>query len=245
MRRLRSPQIIAHRGAMREAPENTLPAFARALEMGADGIELDVHLSRDGRLVVIHDFDLDRTTNGHGPVSSLTSADLARLDAGSHFDPGFASVGVPTLDDVVDLIGDRCQVTVEVKSLAEDGGPAPGVLARLVRDRRLFDQVIVSSSNLMTLVRLRQLDPGIARGVVYAAPCTPEQQAELLSSIRPQALHPQSACVTDETVAWARTEGLAVTVWTVNDISEARRLQGIGVDAIITDVPGTLIRALV
>jgi glycerophosphoryl diester phosphodiesterase len=241
---LRSPQILAHRGALREAPENTLPAFARALELGADGIELDVHLSRDGRLVVIHDFDLEGTTNGHGPVTSLTSVDLARLDAGSHFDRSFAAVGVPTLDEVLDLVGDRCRVNVEVKSVADDGGPAPDVLARLVRDRPLYDQVIVSSSNLMTLVRLRQLEPAIARGIVYEAPLTPEWQADVLRSIRPQALHPQFACVTHETVAWARAEGLAVTVWTVNDVREARRLQELGVDAIITDVPDLLIQEL-
>lgn len=240
----RSPEILAHRGALREAPENTLPAFARALELGADGIELDVQVSRDGRLVVIHDFEVDGTTNGHGPVASFSSAELARLDAGSHVDPRFASVGVPTLDDVFDLVGDRCRVNVEVKSLAADGGPAPALLATLVRDRGLCDQVIVSSINPMCLVQLRRHEPAIPRGVVYEQPMTPEQQAELLRSIRPHALHPQFPCVTEQTVTWARAEGLAVTAWTVNEVAEARRLSGLGVDAIITDVPDVLIHAL-
>lgn len=242
---LRSPQIIAHRGALREAPENTLPAFARALELGADGVELDVHLSRDGRLVVIHDFDLEGTTNGHGPVTALTAAELACLDAGSHFDARFAAVGVPTLDEVLDLVGDRCRVNVEVKSLADDAGPAAEAVACLLRERRLFEQVIVSSFNPMTLVTLRRLEPTIDLGFLYVAPLTQQQQAELLaSSMHPQALHPYCAGVTEETLAWARAEGFAVNVWTVNDVGEAHRLQSLGVDAIITDVPGILIQEL-
>ena len=104
-----APQLIAHRGGTGDAPENTLPAFQKALEMGVDGIELDVHLSADGDLVVIHDFTVDKTTRGSGRVETFTTAQLAALDAGSHFSPTFAGVGVPTLADVLDLNEKRFQ----------------------------------------------------------------------------------------------------------------------------------------
>ena len=93
----RSAQVFAHRGASAAAPENTLPAFQKALDMGVDGIELDVQCSRDGELVVIHNFDVDATTDGHGPVASLAATELKQLDAGSHFSEKYAGVGVPTL----------------------------------------------------------------------------------------------------------------------------------------------------
>lgn len=169
--------IFAARGAKRIAPENTLPAFAAALEMGVDGIELDVHLSRDGRLVVIHDETLDATTNGHGPVSALTAAELAALDAGSHFDPAFAPVGVPTLDEVMDLVDDRCVVNIEVKTADPLGGAAVEPLLDFLRMRQLFDQVIVSSFNPVSLIRLRSLESRAPGAASLSAPACRSEYA--------------------------------------------------------------------
>src|SRR5215212_9607059 len=113
---MRHPQIFAHRGARVVAPENTLPAFQRALDMNVDGIELDIHCSKDGELVVIHDFTVDKTTNATGKVNHFTTAELASLDAGSSLSAEFAGVGIPTLAQVFDLVGNRCRVNVEIKS---------------------------------------------------------------------------------------------------------------------------------
>ena len=115
-------QVFAHRGARAVAPENTLPAFARALELGADGIELDVQCSADGHLVVMHDFAVDKTTDGTGQVAALTLAELRRLDAGHAFGPAFAGVRVPTLEEVLDLVGNRCRLNIEIKSMDVQGG---------------------------------------------------------------------------------------------------------------------------
>lgn len=118
------PQIFAHRGARRVAPENTLPAFAAALAMGADGIELDVHRTVDGRLVVMHDFSVDKTTDGQGMIAQMTYAEIARLDAGSHFAPAFAGTSVPTLAQVLELVGNRCRINIEIKSMDPYGRDA-------------------------------------------------------------------------------------------------------------------------
>jgi glycerophosphoryl diester phosphodiesterase len=241
----RHPQILAHRGARRAAPENTLPAFARALEMGADGIELDVHRSRDGRLVVIHDFTLEHTTNGIGPVADLTAAELAALDAGNHFAPEFAGTPVPTLDEVFDLVGERARVNVEIKSESWTGGDAIEPLVAMIQARNLYDQVIVSSFNPITLVKLRHADPKIAIGLLLEEDLPPHLRFAWFTPIlQPQALHPAFGMVDAAFMAWARGRGCVVNVWTVNDAGEARRLIALGVDALITDVPDVLIAAL-
>jgi glycerophosphoryl diester phosphodiesterase len=239
------PQIFAHRGAKAVAPENTLPAFEQALAMGVDGIELDVHLSQDGQLVVIHDFTVDKTTNGHGPVRALTAAQLAQLDAGSHFAPAFAGVGVPTLVEVLDLVGDRCRVNVEIKSDDWAGGGEAEVLATLIRQRNLYDQVIVSSFNPITLIKLRWTDPKIRQGLLYFQPLPPHlRQAWFTPILEPEALHPYHRLIDAELMDWARSKGCAVNTWTVNDPAEAKRLADLGVDAIITDVPDVLMDGL-
>ena len=239
------PQIFAHRGAKSVAPENTLPAFQAALDMGVDGIELDVHSSRDGQLVVIHNFDVDETTNGAGPVSSFTVAELGRLDAGSHFGSEFAGVGVPTLEEVLDLVGDRCRVNIEIKSMdLQGGGDQVEPLLEVIRQRNLYEQVIVSSFNPVSLIKTRWLDDGIALGLLHE-PGQPlfQRHAWCSAIIGPEALHPHYTGIDGDYIAWAESRNLAVNTWTVNDVEEARRLADLGADAIISDVPDQLIAA--
>jgi glycerophosphoryl diester phosphodiesterase len=242
----RQPHIFAHRGAKSVAPENTLSAFQAALDMGVDGIELDLHCSSDGELVVIHNFDVDDTTNGRGAVSGFTKAELAVLDAGSHFDPAFAGMSVPTLAEVLDLIGDRCVINVEIKS--EDirtGGNQVEPLLAMIAERGLYDQVIVSSFNPISLIKVRSLDKHVALGVLHG-PGLPLflRQAWTTGIIAPQALHPHYTCVDTDYMSWARDHDLAVNTWTVNDPGDARRLTDLGVDTIMSDVPDQLIASL-
>lgn len=240
------PQIFAHRGAVEFAPPNTMPAFAKALEMNVDGIELDVHASKDERLVLIHDFDVDATTNATGPVAGFTAAELAALDAGSHFAPEFAGVGVPTLDEVFDLVGDRCIINVEIKSLDYlTGGKTVDPLKQMIRARNLYDQVIVSSFNPLPLIRLRREDPKIQLGLLYGQKLPTSLWETWMSPvIQPEALHPHHSLVDAASMERARQKGRAVNVWTVNEIDEARRLADLGVDVIITDYPDRLMAAL-
>jgi glycerophosphoryl diester phosphodiesterase len=240
-----SPQIFAHRGAKSVAPENTLPAFQKALDLGADGIELDVQCSQDGVLVVMHNSEVGATTNGRGPVAELTAADLAQLDAGSHFSPDFAGTGVPVLEEVFDLVGDRCRVNVEIKSHDPLGGGEVEPLAAMIRRRNLYDQVIVSSFNPITLIKMRWVDERVRLGLLHSDALPPHLRRAWFSPIlRPEALHPHHKIVTEAYMAWARERDCAVNTWTVNEVAEAQRLAALGVDVIISDVPDRLMAAL-
>jgi glycerophosphoryl diester phosphodiesterase len=238
------PYIFAHRGARRAAPENTLPAFAAALAMGADGIELDVHLSADGQLVVIHDFNVNKTTDGRGPVAQMTAAELQRLDAGSHFSPAFAGERIPTLDAVLDLVGDRCRLNIEIKSTDPYARDASDAVAALIRARDLYAQVLVSSFNPLTLIKLRHLDADIALGVLYDGEMPAFfRQVWAGPPILPQAQHPQHHLVDAAYMQWARAIDAQVNTWTVNEAEEAQRLAELGVHTLITDVPDVLLAA--
>lgn len=241
----RRVEIFAHRGAKRVAPENTLPAFQAALDMGVDGIELDVQASKDQVLVVMHNFTVDETTNGQGRVSDFTAAELAGLDAGSHFSPDFAGVGVPTLEQVFDLVGSRCRVNVEIKSLNPEGGPEVDLLAQMIRHRSLYDQVIVSSFNPISLIKMRWMNNRVPLGLLYSADLPPHLQEAWLSPIlRPEALHPHHSLINSDSMKWAKSIPCRVNTWTVNDVDEAQRLAALQVDAIISDVPDLLMAVL-
>lgn len=240
-----TPQIFAHRGARLVAPENTLPAFQKALEMGVDGIELDVHLTCDGELVVIHDFEASTTTSGSGLVTALTAAEICAFDAGSHFDTAYAETRVPTLEAVLDLVGDRCQINIEIKSLDLYARDASDRVAALMRARNLYDQVIISSFNPITLIKLHHLDPKLALGILYDAEMPPLFRTIWAGPpMHPRAQHPEHVLIDAAFMQWARGVGCQVNTWTVNDVFEARRLAALGVNVIMTDAPDRIIEGL-
>lgn len=238
-------QVFAHRGARRDAPENTLPAFERALAMGVDGVEFDVHRTADGHLVVIHDFAVDKTTDGHGLVAAMSLAELRRLDAGSHFAAAFAGVQIPLLDEVLDLVGDRCRLNLEIKSLDPYANDASADVATVIRRRKLYEQVLVSSFNPITLLKLRHLDSRIALGMLYD-----DEMPLFLRQVwagpplHPEAQHPEHTLIDADFMAWARALPGAVNTWTVNEVEEARRLAALGVDVIISDAPDQIMQGL-
>lgn len=236
---------LAHRGASAAAPANTLAAFRLAAEMGADGVELDVQLSRDGEAVVIHDFNVDSTTDGQGAVRKMTLAQLKALDAGSWFDPAFAGERVPTLQEVFDAVGHCLLINVELKSLP---GRSPGLeveVVRLVEDNNLMHRVIVSSFNPLALRKVKQLNPNVPTALLYG----PDQPLPLrrawLASLTPHEFrHPHHSMVDEPFMIWARQRGYRVNTWTVNEPDEMRRLLALGVDGIITDHPSLLAEVL-
>lgn len=232
---------IGHRGAAGLAPGNTLAAFQAALDLGIDGVELDVHRCRTGEVVVIHDFSVDRTTNGSGKVRDLSLAEIQALDAGSRFDPRFAGEGIPTLAQVFDLVGDRLLVNVELKSFSPRTDGLESEVIRLVRERGLADTVLVSSFNPFSLRRVRRLDPGLKLGLLYAHKLPFPLNRDWLGFLfRPEALHPDHPMVDERLVARARARGQEVNAWTVNEAADMRRLVALGVHGIITDRPDVL-----
>ena len=234
------PLILAHRGASIEAPENTLAAFRQAIELGADGIELDVHLSRDGELVVIHDERVDRTTNGKGWVKDLTLSQLKSLDAGSWFDPAFKGERIPTLKEVIDLVSGRCKlINIEIKS-----GIIlyPGIEEKVLREMETSDllgKVIISSFNHFSLKTIKEMNPDVKTGILYMEGLVdPWIYARHVPA---DALHPIFHAVTPEIVNGAHSTGLGVHAWTVDKPEDITRMSGYGVDAVITNDPRTAV----
>jgi glycerophosphoryl diester phosphodiesterase len=235
------PFNFAHRGASYVAPANTLAAFLLAAELGADGIELDVHLSSDGEVVVIHDFSLDATTDGYGPVRAKTLAELKELDAGRWFDPTFAGQRIPTLQQVIDAVGHRLFLNIELKSQSfRDEGLVVEVV-RIVEDSQLIERVVISSFNPWALWRVKRLNPRIPVGLLYS----PEEPLLLRGSwsrhlIRPEALHPEHTMVDGKYMRWAKEQGYRVHVWTVDEPADMEQLMRDGVDIMITNRPDLL-----
>ena len=165
---LHLPLVIAHRGDSTNAPENTIPAFTKALELGADGIELDVRLTKDEKLVVIHDRFLDRTTTGTGLVNHHSLEAVLSLDAGSWFSPEFAGENPPTLDDVFEALPANCLINVEMKSIMKGMKLIARRVAEVVRRHARWDSTLVASFNPISLWELRKIEPSIIRGYIWS-----------------------------------------------------------------------------
>lgn len=242
----RRPLIMAHRGARRGAPENTMAAFRLAAELGADGVELDVQLCKDGEAVVIHDFTVDRTTDGGGRVKDFALAELQALDAGEWYAAQFDGERVPALARVLHELGPRLTLNIELKTVTLRSDGLETEVVRLVEDTGMVHRVIVSSYNPMALWRVRRLNRHIATGMLYA----PEQPLPLRGRwfqplARPQALHPRWDTIDKEFVAAAHQRGLKVIPWTCDEPDAMLRLVRWGVDAIITSRPDVLYELLV
>lgn len=232
---------IAHRGASAVAPANTIAAFERAVTLGADGIEFDVHLSADGVPVVIHDFAVDATTDGSGRVLELSLAQLKQLDAGAYFDPAFTGERIPTLEEVLQAFGDRLLLNIELKSTSKrDNGLERAVVA-LIEEHGLASRVLFSSFNPLSLRRAKKIAPHILAGLLYAPDLPLYLSRAWLAPLAPhEARHPEHTIVDAHYMAWARRRGYRVNAWTVDDPDEMRRLIDLGVDGIITNVPDVL-----
>ena len=240
----RSPgraRVFGHRGAMGYAPENTFASFALAVEQGVDAIELDVHLTADDEVVVIHDNHLERTTTGNGLVRERTLAEIGALDAGSRFDARFAGERVPTLAEVLEWARDRCVLDVEVK-----GGPAPypGIEARvvdLIRRHEMIDRVLVISFDHPTVRRVKELAPELATGVLYSG--RPIDATMLARAAGADALMPYWANLVADDVERAHAAGLSVHPWATSEPAEIRSLLAMGVDSICSNHPDRVVGA--
>jgi len=233
---------IAHRGASALAPENTIAAFERAVELGADVIELDLHLSRDGELVVIHDDTLDRTTDGSGPVHQRSLGELMRLDAGRWFGEGFAGQRIPRLDEVLDRFAGKVPLALEIKAGSTF---FPGIEEKVVsalRERAAIDQTAVASFDHYALRRLKEIEPTIRTAALLVG--RPVSLSAIAGPAKADGLALEASFVTKTEVEACRAAGLQIVVWVVNDPAQMRHFIRLGVDGIITDRPELLRLAL-
>lgn len=238
-------EVWAHRGFSSKYPENTMAAFIAALELGVDGLEFDIHLSQDGHIVVIHDENLDRTTNGRGPVGRHTLAELQRLDSGSWFNPSFSRETIPTLIQVLELVKvwDRpVTLNIEIKSDEVRYPDLEKLAFRMVRDKGLEHQVIFSSFNHFVLRDLKAEYPESRIGLLYMEGLVdPWRYAESLGA---SALHPYHRSFDASIVRNAQEHGIRIHTFTVNKEADMERLAEWEVDAIITDRPDSCLSLL-
>ncbi|MGB3306289.1 MAG: glycerophosphodiester phosphodiesterase family protein [Thermomicrobiales bacterium] len=217
--------IYAHRGASAEKPENTLAAFGRALELGAYGIELDVHLSRDGVPVVMHDERVDRTTDGTGEIAELSLLELQQLDAGG-------GERVPTLAEVCDLVEGRVHLNIEVKANAA----AEAVMHEVLQRPNLRWAISSFDWDVLRTVRKQHGQAELWPLTIGAT----EDALALAEEIRAHQLNLYDAAVDEDIVVFLRDRGIGAWVWTVNDPKRAADLVGWGAVGICTDDPARI-----
>jgi len=237
--------VVGHRGSSGTAPENTLASFRQAIEAGVDMIELDVRMTKDFHLVVIHDRTVDRTTGGHGAVSAKSLQELKLLDAGSWFGARYRGEQIPTLREVMDILPARVGLNIEVKT---DGDTRPGraleeSLVLILREQRMQGPCLVSSFDHRHLRRLHQLDPELLLGALY-------------HPVRDLAKKPSTICRSTGATAFicsrtqlrrrlvddVRAHKIFLAVYGVNSPADLAGVRGSGVRAVVTDFPAKIIR---
>jgi glycerophosphoryl diester phosphodiesterase len=230
------PICIAHRGFSGIAPENTLIAFQKAIELNPDGFELDIHLSKDGELVVIHDDAVDRTTNGKGKIVDLSLAELKILDAGSWFDSKYAGERIPTLAEVLALAKDKIDVMVELKATGTPEKAVP-----LIEQFGMVDQVVIFSFSSELLKIAKSMNPNLS--MLHLLWVKPEEK----ESFPPETLITRTLSahaniigmnwngVTPRLVEMAHKRGLGIRVYTVDEETDMRAMIEMGVDGIISN----------
>jgi glycerophosphoryl diester phosphodiesterase len=231
-------EIYGHRGAAGTFPENTMISFQAAAKAGADGIELDVHMSKDGELVVIHDEKVDRTTNGTGYVRDLTYAQIRKLDASYKFKKKYGSCPVPTLEEVLEWASAiSLKVNIELKNNVFEYPYLEMKVLDLVYKLNMKELVVLSSFNHNSMARVISLDADIETAILYSLQLfEPWNYAKSMSV---KGLHPNYRTVNNIVVYGAHSEQLSVRPYTVNDEETMKQLFEMGCDALITDYPET------
>lgn len=243
-----APLIIAHRGDSAHRPENTPASFAAALEVGADLVEFDVQLTKDGQVVVIHDPTVDRTTNGTGSVRELTLAEIRGLSAGypKQFGSGFAGERVPTLAEALGMLRGRARVMIEIKKESVTDADDDGIEARTIAEVRkagMVGDVALISFDRRALLRCRQHGPEITRGHLFQRE-PPEEVVRGAREVGSALVMPEKQMLTDALLEQTRAAGLKLSTWVVDDAEELRALARFDLYGVATNRPGEMLDAL-
>ncbi|WP_066190624.1 glycerophosphodiester phosphodiesterase [Gracilibacillus timonensis] len=229
-------QIFAHRGSSGTHPENTFSAFREAVKMSTDGIEIDVHLTKDNELVVIHDNTVNRTTNGKGYVKDFTLQEIKQLDAGSWFAEEFTGERIPTLEEVLIFLEKEKQIlNIELKNVVLDYHGLEDKVVEMVRKYHLTDRVIISSFNHISLHEIGKSYPDIKCGVL-----TLDKQYQpwnYITSVGATSIHPHWLKCDQEMITEMQLRNIPVRVYVINKKDQMRRFINYNVTALMTDYP--------
>lgn len=231
--------IFAHRGYSGKYPENTMLAFEQAVVSGAQGIELDVHLSKDGKIVIIHDELLKRTTGVAGYVGDYTLKELVRINAGKTFSDAFGHTPIPSLEQYCTYIKDKDIISnIEIKTDLQYYNGIEEALSATVRKFDIGEKVLFSSFNWLSAVKIRQLNPHIPCGLLFEDRSI-RHIAYQAKSMGFAFVHPDRRLIDQEMVDECKELGIGLNVWTVNDKEALQRMIDWQVDGIITNYPPT------
>jgi glycerophosphoryl diester phosphodiesterase len=233
-----APLVIAHRGASAYAPENTASAFQLALDLGADALEVDVKLTRDGVAILMHDSSLDRTTNGTGRVSDHLYNDISVLDAGKWHSPEYMGEPIPTLAGFLHQFGEQCLLNLELTNYSTPLDPLPRIVIDLVTKAGLEERVLLSSFSPMNLIHIRRISPAIKLGLLIHRG-EPHWLRRLYQKLLDyDFLHLQESLISSETGRQALKSSKLIHVWTTNQEERIHQLMlEPMINGIITDVP--------
>lgn len=217
---------IGHRGAKGHITENTLESIQKAIDLGVDGIEIDVHLCASGELVVFHDFTLDRMTNGMGDISKYKLQELKKIKVKNSFN-------IPTLEEVLDIFDKKCLLNIELKGKNTASKTCEIIQKNIQSNTWNYSNFIVSSFQHHELEDVFKMDVNIPIGVLTKANVF--EASEFAETIQAKAIHPNFALLTEDNVKQVKEKGFKVITWTVNDVKTINRMKSYGVDAIISD----------
>lgn len=217
---------IAHRGYSELYPENTMPAFEKAIEAGADMMEFDVHMSKDGHAVVIHDNDVRRTSDGYGLVKDMTLAELRAFDFNFTGDRELGRAAIPTLDEVMRLSKGKIALNIEIKNCPYRYPGIEEEVCRLVRLHGMADEVVISSFDHFSLVKIKKIDPPLKTGMLYDSLWLTFRDE--VTALGAYSIHPSIDAVEPGQLEWARDKGLRVYPWVARDRETISALRGSG-----------------
>ncbi len=233
----------AHRGASGYYPENTMLAFEKAVEMGCEGIETDVQLTKDGVLVLCHDELLDRTTDGKGFIAETNYSEIANLDAAKLWNGKFKNVKIPTLEEFLEYVKDKnIMINLELKNSVIDYENIEKLVIDMVYKYELKEKVIISSFNHYSVLKCKAIDNTIKSGLLYD--CRIYNVGKYASELGVDAVHPSFYCLNEEIIKEIRSHNLAINTYTVNEEKYMHLLAKMNIEGIITNYPDKLKKVL-
>lgn len=237
------PLILAHRGANQYAPQNTIPAFKKAIELGADGVEFDVQMTRDGVLVVCHNYTVDQTSNGSGFIQEMTFSELRKLDFGSWFGPEFTGTTIPTLEEVLQVVQTMKLINIEIKRPSIPHRQE--VVQKTVETIRRFpisDRVVVSSFDYCVIEEVKRIAPEMKCGLLYSfrdrkrSKMNHGNYLSMVKRCRAEAVHPTYNYIfLPSYLLRCRLHHVAINAWGVKKPEHMKYVRKIPVHSIITD----------
>lgn len=240
--------VISHRGANKYAPQNTIPAFEKAIEIGVDGFETDVHFSYDRRIVICHNYTVDETSDGSGNVSSMTAERLRDLDFGSYFSDKFIGTKLPLLEEFLDLCkNDMISVmNIEIKEPLNGDKTIADETINMVKEYGLFDKLLISSFDPEIIKQCKKVDPDCKTGFLYSPDKSVTYKKMLFNYVKfakeigADYLHPHFSLVNEKYVNKCHENGIGVNPWTVDADDTVKKMIDAGVDGIITNCPDSV-----